>query len=108
MSNDGVTVYTFSTVKDPFTGRFLGIATSTTKEGIPATIYTVDEQGNMQDFIDEASALLGIQETMTAAMNFKFSHPDEIDRKQLGCYIKEAREYEKYRRESPGASGDEV
>lgn len=107
MSSDGVTVYTFSTVKDPFTGRFLGIASSTTKEGIPTTIYTVDEHGNMQDFNDEALALVGIQETMTAAMNFKFSHPDEIDRKQLGRYIKETREYEKHRRESPGASEDE-
>lgn len=87
----GVTQWDFHAVKDPLTGRFMGMATVHGKKDM-GTIYTVDEYGNLEDYEHEHVAIFMIHEVMRAIMNFRFKHVDEVDRKELGKLTKEIHE----------------
>ena len=79
----------YSTVKDPFTGRFLGISTTTAPNGDPVTLHTVDDFGDMLTFETAAEADAAINEVMFALMNLKWQQPSEITPEQIGREVRD-------------------
>ncbi len=84
-----VTRWQYRTVKDPFTGRYLGISTTTAPNGDPITLHTVDEFGDMLTFETAAEADVAINEVMLAVMNLKWQRPNEITPKQIGLELRD-------------------
>ena len=79
----------YSTVKDPFTGRFLGISTTTAPIGDPVTLHTVDDCGDMLTFETAAEAAVAINEVMFALMNLSWQRPSEITPEQIGREVRD-------------------
>ena len=94
----------YSAVRDPFTGRFLGMATTTTPDkGEPVSLYTVDEDGDMTDFETEAEAMQAIMAVMKALSSIKFnkrSQPKEVKPGSLANEIERIYELRKPRGEN--------
>ena len=84
-----VTRWQYSTVKDPFTGRYLGISTTTASNGDPVTLHTVDDFGDMLTFETTAEADVAINEVMFALMNLNWQRPGEITPEQIGREIRD-------------------
>ena len=94
----------YSAVRDPLTGRLLGMATTTTPDkGEPVSLYTLDEDGFMTDYETEDEALNAILSVMRALSNIKFnrsSQPKESKPGSLANKIERIYELRKPREEN--------
>lgn len=89
------TTYELSAVKNPFGDGFLGMAVGKHFDGTPMTLYSVNEDGNMEVFDSAAEALASMDGIMFGLMSFRFKPFTEITPESLGKAAKDFREEER-------------
>ena len=86
-----VRTYEISAVKNPFGNGYLGMAVGKHFDESPLTLYSVDEDGNMEVFESPAEAMASMDGIMFGLMNFRFKPFTEITPENLGRAAKDFR-----------------
>lgn len=79
-----VSRFEISTVKDPFTESYMGMAVGVHRDGTPLTLWTTDESGEFLTYPTAGEAYAAAQTLMFGLMTFRFRPASDITPAALG------------------------